>query len=54
MRPNIAWFVAAAPARGSAGRRGGVAVENAGQPEVSGNAIAAPIARSVIEAVLQR
>ncbi|MEZ5119090.1 MAG: penicillin-binding protein 2 [Candidatus Nanopelagicales bacterium] len=52
-RPNIAWFVAAAPAEDPQVAVA-VAVENAGQPEVSGNAVAAPIARSVIEAVLQR
>lgn len=52
-RPNIAWFVAAAPAEDPQVAVA-VAVENAGAAEVSGNAIAAPIARSVIEAVLQR
>jgi peptidoglycan glycosyltransferase len=52
-RPNIAWFVASAPAEDPQVAVA-VAVENAGQPEVSGNAIAAPIARAVIEAVLQR
>ena len=51
-RPNIAWCVAAAPAEDPQVAVA-VAVENAGQPEVSGNAVAAPIARSVIEAVLQ-
>jgi peptidoglycan glycosyltransferase len=52
-RPNIAWFVAAAPAEDPQVAVA-VAVENAGRAEVSGNAVAAPIARSVIEAVLQR
>ena len=52
-RPNIAWFVAAAPAENPEVAVA-VAVENAGRPEVSGNAVAAPIARAVIEAVLQR
>lgn len=52
-RPNIAWFVAAAPAEDPQVAVA-VAVENAGRPEVSGNAVAAPIARAVIEAVLQR
>ncbi len=51
-RPNIAWFVATAPAEDPQVAVA-VAVENAGQPEVSGNAVAAPIARAVIEAVLQ-
>jgi peptidoglycan glycosyltransferase len=52
-RPNIAWFVATAPAEDPEVAVA-VAVENAGQAEVSGNAVAAPIARAVIEAVLQR
>ncbi|MCU0937006.1 MAG: penicillin-binding transpeptidase domain-containing protein [Gammaproteobacteria bacterium] len=51
-RPNIAWFVASAPAENPQVAVA-VAVENAGRAEVSGNAVAAPIARSVIEAVLQ-
>ena len=52
-RPNIAWFVATAPAEDPQVAVA-VAVENSGLAEVSGNAVAAPIARSVIEAVLQR
>lgn len=52
-RPNIAWFVAAAPAEDPQVAVA-VAVENSGQAEVSGNQVAAPIARAVIEAVLQR
>lgn len=52
-RPAVAWFVAVAPA---ANPRVAVAVsiENSGEggAEVSGNRLAAPIARSVIEAVL--
>lgn len=52
-RPNIAWFVAAAPAEDPQVAVA-VAVENTGRAEVSGNAAAAPIARAVIEAVLQR
>ncbi len=52
-RPNIAWFVAAAPADDPQVAVA-VAVENTGQAEVSGNQVAAPIARAVIEAVLQR
>lgn len=51
-RPNIAWFVAAAPAEDPQVAVA-VAVENSGLAEVSGNAVAAPIARAVIEAVLQ-
>jgi peptidoglycan glycosyltransferase len=52
-RPNIAWFVATAPAEDPQVAVA-VAVENTGRAEVSGNAAAAPIARDVIEAVLQR
>jgi peptidoglycan glycosyltransferase len=51
-RPAVAWFVAVAPATNPSVAVA-VAVENAGGgAEVSGNGIAAPIARSVIEAVL--
>jgi peptidoglycan glycosyltransferase len=52
-RPNVAWFVAFAPA---AAPQVAVAVlvEDAGLEEVSGNGLGAPIARDVIEAVLQR
>lgn len=52
-RPNIAWFVAVAPA--SAPRVAvAVAIENSGgAQEVSGNGLAAPIARDVIQAILQ-
>lgn len=51
-RPAVAWFVAVAPA--DAPRVAvAVTVENAGGgAEVSGNALAAPIARAVIEAIL--
>lgn len=52
-RPNIAWFIAMAPAEAPQVAVA-VVVEDAGTPEVSGNQIAAPIARSVIEAVLNR
>ena len=50
-RPSIAWFVAFAPAdRPSIAVA--VAVEDAATSEISGNGLAAPIARSVIDAVL--
>lgn len=52
-RPNIAWFVAVAPAENPEVAVA-VAVESGGPAEVSGNTVAAPIARAVIEAVLQR
>ncbi len=50
--PSVAWFIAFAPAQAP---RVAVAVvvEDAGAAEVSGNALAAPIARAVIEAVLR-
>ncbi len=51
-RPAVAWFVAVAPADG-AKVAVAVCIENAGgKSEISGNGLAAPIARSVIEAVL--
>jgi peptidoglycan glycosyltransferase len=49
--PAVAWFVAMAPAQ-SPQVAVAVVVEDAGAAEVSGNALAAPIARAVIEAVL--
>jgi peptidoglycan glycosyltransferase len=51
-RPAVAWFVAVAPA--DAPRVAvAVSIENAGgQAEVSGNGLAAPIARDVIQAIL--
>jgi peptidoglycan glycosyltransferase len=49
--PAVAWFVAFAPAQ-SPEVAVAVVVEDAGAPEVSGNQLAAPIARAVIEAVL--
>lgn len=49
--PAVAWFVAMAPAQ-SPRVAVAVMVEDAGAAEVSGNALAAPIARAVIEAVL--
>lgn len=51
-RPNVAWFVAVAPVDNPQVAVA-VAVENAGTTEVSGNQLAAPIARQVIEAVLK-
>ena len=50
-QPNIAWFIALAPAD-NAEVAVAVVVENAGTAEVSGNQLAAPIARSVIQAIL--
>jgi peptidoglycan glycosyltransferase len=49
--PAVAWFVAMAPAQAPQVAVA-VVVEDAGAAEVSGNALAAPIARAVIEAVL--
>jgi peptidoglycan glycosyltransferase len=50
--PAVAWFVAFAPAQAPKVAVA-VVVEDAGAPEVSGNQLAAPIARAVIEAVLR-
>jgi peptidoglycan glycosyltransferase len=50
-RPSIAWFVSYAPATNPQVAVA-VAVEDAGTNEVSGNALAGPIARAVMEAVL--
>jgi len=50
--PAVAWFIAFAPAQ-SPEVAVAVMVEDAGAPEVSGNQLAAPIARSVLEAVLR-
>lgn len=50
-QPNVAWFMAIAPAENPEVAVA-VAVENAGTTEVSGNQLAAPIARAVIQAVL--
>ena len=51
-RPAVAWFVAVAPAD-SPKVAVAVCIENAGgKSEISGNGLAAPIAKSVIEAVL--
>jgi peptidoglycan glycosyltransferase len=51
-RPSIAWFVAFAPAQNP---RVAVAVmiEDAGVAEISGNTLAAPIAKDVLRAVLR-
>ena len=51
-RPNVAWFVAFAPAKAPQVAVA-VVIEEAGTAEVSGNALAAPIAKSVIQAVLR-
>lgn len=51
-RPNVAWFVSFAPAK-SPQVAVAVVIEEAGTAEVSGNALAAPIARSVMRAVLR-
>ncbi len=51
-RPAVAWFVAFAPAQAPEVAVA-VVVEDAGAPEVSGNQLAAPIAKDVIEAVLR-
>lgn len=50
--PNIAWFVSFAPAKNPKVAVA-VVIEDAGVEEVSGNALAAPIARKVMEAVLR-
>ena len=50
--PAVAWFIAFAPAQ-SPVVAVAVVVEDAGAAEVSGNQLAAPIARDVIEAVLR-
>ena len=52
-KPTVAWFVSFAPA---AAPQVAVAVlvEDAGAEEVSGNGLAAPIAKDVMEAVLER
>jgi peptidoglycan glycosyltransferase len=52
-RPNIAWFVSLAPAENPQVAVA-VVIEDAGLPEVSGNQLAAPIARDVMRAVLNR
>lgn len=52
-RPSIAWYISFAPAA-SPQVAVAVSVENAGATEVSGNALAAPIAHDVMVAVLAR
>jgi len=51
-RPSIAWFVAFAPANNPKVAVA-VSIEQAGAAEISGNGLAAPIARAVMEAVLK-
>jgi len=51
-RPSIAWFVAFAPAKNPQVAVA-VMIEEAGSAEISGNGLAAPIAKKVIEAVLK-
>jgi peptidoglycan glycosyltransferase len=51
-RPSIAWFVAFAPADDPKVAVA-VMIEEAGVAEVSGNSLAAPIARAVMQAVLR-
>jgi peptidoglycan glycosyltransferase len=51
-RPSVAWFIAFAPARNPQVAVA-VSIEDAGVPEISGNRLAAPIARAVMEAVLR-
>jgi len=51
-RPSVAWFVSFAPAENPKVAVA-VMIEDAGIPEVSGNALAAPIAKAVMEAVLR-
>jgi peptidoglycan glycosyltransferase len=50
-RPSIAWFIAFAPAQNPQVAVA-VAIEDAGTNEVSGNALAGPVARAVMQAVL--
>jgi peptidoglycan glycosyltransferase len=51
-RPSVAWFVAFAPANAPKVAVA-VMIEEAGVAEVSGNSLAAPIAKDVIEAILR-
>ena len=50
-RPSVAWFVAFAPAKNPQVAVA-VMIEEAGTAEISGNGLAAPIAKKVIQAVL--
>lgn len=52
-RPSIAWFVAFAPATNPKVAVA-VCIEEAGTAEISGNGLAAPIAKKVIQAVLRQ
>ena len=51
-RPSVAWFVAFAPANNPKVAVA-VCIEQAGAAEISGNGLAAPIAKKVIQAVLK-
>ena len=51
-RPSVAWFVAFAPAQAPQVAVA-VSIEESGAEEVSGNGLAAPIARAVMKAILQ-
>ena len=51
-RPSVAWFVSFAPANDPKVAVA-VMIEEAGVAEVSGNSLAAPIARAVMQAVLR-
>ena len=51
-RPSVAWFVAFAPAKNPKVAVA-VCIEQAGTAEISGNGLAAPIAKKVIQAVLK-
>lgn len=51
--PSVAWFVAFAPANAPKVAVA-VVIEESGETEISGNGLAAPIAKDVIEAVLRR
>ena len=53
--PPYAWFVSFAPAAGPRGRGGGDDRESAGieRGEIAGGALGGPIAKAVMEAVIQ-
>ena len=51
-RPAVAWFVAFAPAQ-SPKVAVAVVIEESGATEISGNGLAAPIAREVMRAILR-
>jgi peptidoglycan glycosyltransferase len=52
-RPPVAWMIAMAPANNPTVAVA-VMIQSPGEAEVSGNAIAGPVARSVLEAILQQ